>query len=66
MPEPIFLNVFGVQESMPQESISPAYVAWRAGTGLPCWKSIPRLLKRNTGSDLFWLQWGYLRTYILN
>jgi hypothetical protein len=43
-----------------QESISPAYVAWRASTintvgfrtGPPIWESIPGLLKRstNTGS----------------
>jgi len=30
--EPEFLNVYGAQESSPQESIPPASVAWRAGT----------------------------------
>ncbi len=43
--EPVFVNVYGAQESIP-----PAYVAWRAGP--ICWESIPGLLKRltNTGA----------------
>jgi hypothetical protein len=37
MPEPVFLNVYGAQESISRnidskESIPPAYVALRAGT----------------------------------
>jgi hypothetical protein len=31
-PEPVFVNVYGAQESIPTKSIPPAYVAWRAGT----------------------------------
>jgi hypothetical protein len=31
-PEPVFLNVYGVQESIPWECIPPAYVAWRSST----------------------------------
>ncbi len=27
IPEPVFVNIYGAQESMP-----PVYVAWRAGT----------------------------------
>jgi hypothetical protein len=31
--EPVFLNVYGAQESIPRnEFLPPAYVAWRAGT----------------------------------
>ncbi len=30
--EPVFVNVYGVQESIPKETIPPAYVAWQAGT----------------------------------
>jgi hypothetical protein len=31
--EPVFLNVYGAQESIPMnEFLPPAYVAWRAGT----------------------------------
>jgi hypothetical protein len=51
--EPVFVNVFESQESIP-----PAYVAWRTGiydkkgcrTGPPGWESIPGLLKRSTNA----------------
>jgi hypothetical protein len=44
-----------------EESISPAYVAWRAGTtnrsrtAPPCWESISGLLKRFTNTGSGWL-----------
>ncbi len=49
--EPVFVNVYGAQESIP-----PAYIACMAGrygkqgclTGPPSWESIPGLLKRCT------------------
>jgi hypothetical protein len=31
-PEPVFVNVYGAQGIDSEESISPAYVVWRAGT----------------------------------
>jgi hypothetical protein len=54
-PEPVFVNVYGAQESIP-----PAYVAggpvrqWISRTCPPGWESIPMLLKRfkNSGSGL--------------
>ncbi len=58
-PEPVFVNVLRSPGIDSEESIPPAYVAWRAGTTyrgcrtVPSgWDSIPGLLKRftNTGS----------------
>ncbi len=46
-PEPVFVNVYGAQES-----ITPAYVTWRTGTVVvPAplgWESTPELLKTLT------------------
>ncbi len=35
MPEPVFVNVYEAHGIDSEELISTAYVAWRAGTGLP-------------------------------
>ncbi len=29
-PEPVFVNIYGAQESIPGINVTPAYVAWRA------------------------------------
>jgi hypothetical protein len=31
LPEPVFLNVYGAQESIPRNEFRTAYVAWLAG-----------------------------------
>jgi hypothetical protein len=34
LPEPVFVNVEGALEFIPEESIPAAYVAWRAEVGI--------------------------------
>ncbi len=58
-PEPVFVNVYGAQESIPRnrfrQPMKPGGPVRKIGfrTGPPGWESIPGLLKRstNTGSE---------------
>ncbi len=52
--EPVFVNVYGGQESIPMDrcGLADRYDKYGCRTGPLCWESIPGLLKRstNTGS----------------